>query len=81
MFISVTGIIEFNENDFLIHTNFLSIIWISSFYFARCLPIFQFNKTSLPEKEDFCSHLNMEDITDADYTHRKRDCKDFAMKN
>ena len=28
-------------------------------------------ETSLPEKEDFYSHLNMEDITDADYTHAK----------
>ena len=26
----------------------------------------KFNKTSLPEKEDYCSHLNMEDIIDAD---------------
>ena len=26
----------------------------------------KFNETSLPEKEDFYSHLNMEDITDAD---------------
>ena len=26
----------------------------------------KFNETSLTEKEDFCSHLNMEDITDAD---------------
>ena len=25
------------------------------------------NETSLPEKEDFYSHLNIEDITDADY--------------
>ena len=25
------------------------------------------NETSLPEKEDFESHLNMEDNTDADY--------------
>ena len=31
----------------------------------------KFNKTLLPEKEDFYSHLNMEDITDADYTHVK----------
>ena len=28
----------------------------------------KFNETSLPEKEDFYSHVNMEDITDADYT-------------
>ena len=39
------------------------------------------NETSLPEKEDFCSHLNMEDITGADYAHRKRGCKDFEIKN
>ena len=29
------------------------------------------NKTSLPEKKDFYGHLNMSDITDADYTHAK----------
>ena len=29
----------------------------------------QFNETLLLEKEDFYSHLNMEDITDANYTH------------
>ena len=29
------------------------------------------NETSLTEKEDFYSHLNMEDITAADYTHAK----------
>ena len=34
----------------------------------------KFNETSLPEKEDFYSHLNMEDITDADYVHAKRFC-------
>ena len=36
-----------------------------------------FSSTSLPEKEDFYSHLNMEDITNADYTHGKRVCKNF----
>ena len=30
------------------------------------------SETFLPEKEDFYSHLNMEDITDADYTHAKK---------
>ena len=39
----------------------------------------KFNETSLPEKEDFCSPLNMADITDADYTHTKRACKDFKI--
>ena len=29
------------------------------------------NETSIPDKEDFYSHLNIYDITDADYTHAK----------
>ena len=33
------------------------------------------------KKEDFYSHLNMEDITDADYAHAKRVCKNFKIKN
>ena len=40
----------------------------------------KFNETSLPEKEHFYSDLNMEDITDADYAHAKRVCKDFEIK-
>ena len=39
-----------------------------------------FSKTSLPAKEDFYSHLNIEDITDAEYPHAKRVCKDFEIK-
>ena len=39
----------------------------------------KFNETSLLEKEDFYSHLNMEDITDADYAHAKRVCIDFEI--
>ena len=40
----------------------------------------KFNETSLPEKEDFYSHLNIKDITDADYAHAKRVYKDFEIK-
>ena len=39
------------------------------------------NETSLLEKEDFYSYLDMEDFTDADYVHTKRACKDFDIKN
>ena len=39
------------------------------------------SETSLPEKEYFCSHLNMESITDADYTHTERAFKDFVTEN
>ena len=41
----------------------------------------KFNEISLPEREDFYSHLNMEDITDADYADAKSVCKDFQIKN
>ena len=70
-------------------TNFLTMISISLFH--CCKKMFtlykymdnweKFNKTSLPEKEDFYSHLNMEDITDPDYTHAKKVCKDFEIRN
>ena len=35
---------------------------------------------TLPEKEGFYSHLSMEEITDADYTHRHRAFKDSEIK-
>ena len=38
-----------------------------------------FNETTLLEKEDFYSHLNMEDNTNADYA--KRVCKNVKIKN
>ena len=33
----------------------------------------------MPEKEDFYSHLNAEDVTGEDYAHTKRVCKDFKI--
>ena len=41
----------------------------------------KFNETTLSEKEEFCSNLNMEYITDADYMHAKKVFKEFAIKN
>ena len=40
----------------------------------------KFNETSLTEKKDFYSHLNMEDITDEVYAYARRVCKDFEIK-
>ena len=40
----------------------------------------ELNETSLPEKEDFYIHLNVEHITDADYVHAKRVSKTFKIK-
>ena len=41
----------------------------------------KFSQRLLPEKEDFYSHLNMFDITDAEYTHAERVCKDFKVES
>ena len=59
------GLLYYCEKVFI-----LTNLWI----FAKNL------KTSLPEK-DSCSHINMKDITDADYAHAKRVCKNFEIKN
>ena len=39
------------------------------------------NENLVTEKEDFSSHLNTADITDADYAHAKKVCKNFEMRN
>ena len=41
----------------------------------------RFNETTSTEKDQFYSNLNMEDVTDEDYMHGKRVCKDFEIKN
>ena len=41
----------------------------------------KFNEATLPEKEEFYSNLNIEDITDADYMHAKKVCKEDEIKN
>ena len=47
-------------------------------YISNCKKV---NEISLADKEDFCSHLNTEDITDADYVPSERICGDFETKN
>ena len=57
------------------------MITISLFYTYKYIDDWEnLNGISLSENEDFCSHLNMEDITDANYVHVKRFCKDFKIK-
>ena len=41
----------------------------------------KFNEILLPEKEDFYSYLNIEDITGAYYKHAQRVSKGFETKN
>ena len=35
----------------------------------------------MPEKEEFYSNLNMENVTDAGYMHAKRVCKESEIKD
>ena len=47
-------------------------------YPYKCMDNWEkFNETSLLEKEEFYSNLNMEDIKDADYMQAKRVCKEI----
>ena len=41
----------------------------------------RFNEMSLPNKESFCSNLNMENIDDIDYRHGNNVFKRFKLKN
>ena len=40
-----------------------------------------FDKTSLSDKEDFRSELNLEDTTVEDYAHTQKVWKKFKIKN
>ena len=67
---------EFKKKDINKLSNYISkIISLLSkgIYFYEYMDDWEkFNETWLDEKEDFYYHLNMEDITDADYMHMKR---------
>ena len=73
---------KLKETILFLHTHFLTM-----FFFYCCEKVLTLTNTwmiakssmkhpPLPEKEDFYSHLSMEDITDSDYKHGKRVCKD-----
>ena len=74
---------------FLVYTNFLAMKTISLFYCSKevfiLINMWMIGKNSMkhqsvPAKEAFYSHLSLGDITDADYAHSKRVCKDFVKK-
>ena len=69
----------------MIHTNFLtttSLFLQKDVYPCEYMDGWKkFNETSLSVKEDFYSHLNMEDMTNADYARTKRVCKNFEIEN
>ena len=41
----------------------------------------KFNETALPPKKDFCSNLNLENISDEDYVHAQKVWDVFKIKN
>ena len=41
----------------------------------------KFNETALPEKQEFYSNSNIEEITDTDYMYVNIACKDYEIKN
>ena len=41
----------------------------------------KFNETELPPKKDFYSNLNLENISDEDYTHAQKIWDIFEIKN
>ena len=53
---------------------------ITSLFYCSEMDDWEKFKETLPEKESFYSHLNMENVTDVDYVHAKRVCKDFEIK-
>ena len=40
-----------------------------------------FDEKSIPDKKEFYSRLNIENITDVDYSHAKKMYKEFSNKN
>ena len=61
----------FNTCKFSNHSNNKFILLLQKgFYPNKYMD--NWEKLSLPVKEDFDSRLNMEDITDADHAHAKR---------
>ena len=69
---------EFSNYD---NNKFILLSWKGIYPYEYMNDWEKFNERLLPEKEDFYSHLNMENITDAVYEDVKRVCKDFEIKN
>ena len=72
----------FNTYKFSNHDNnkFILLLQKGIYPYKHMDDLEKFNETLLLEIKDFYSHLNVEDITDAYYTHAKRVFKDFEIK-
>ena len=65
--------LKFSNNDFI---EFILALRKGVYPYEYVDDWDKFNGTTLPEKEEFYNNLNMEEITDVDYMHGKRVCKD-----
>ena len=66
---------------YFVKGSFLKVYFVKGNYPYKYLDDWgKLKKTSLNRKTDFYSHLNMEDITDADYMRPRNVCKDFSIK-
>ena len=54
---------KFSNHD---DNKFIILLWRDVYPYEYVHDLEKFNKIPLPKEEDFYSHLNMEDITDAD---------------
>ena len=58
------------------------LLWKSVYSYDEYMNDWQkCNETPLPEKEYFYIHLNIEDVTDADYSHAKNFLRTLKQKN
>ena len=69
---------KFSDNDI---NKFILLLRKSVYPYEYINEWEKFYETALPEKEEFFSNLNLEDITDADCMYGKRVCKDLEIKN
>ena len=70
------NILTFSNNDI----NTFIFLLRKGIYPYKYMDGLENTNETLPEREEFYSNLNMEDITDADYMHAKKVCKDFKIK-
>ena len=61
------------------HNKFILLLWKGVYPYEYMDDLEKLYETSLPKKEDFYSHLNMEYNTNADYTLAKGVVKDFEI--
>ena len=62
---------KFSNNDI---NKFTFLLWKGAYTYDYMDEWEKFNETSLSEKEEFYSNLNMEDITEKNYVNAKRVC-------